>query len=338
MRKFGIHIGFVLLSLCSFGQDIHFSQYAELPMNLNPALAGNSSSSKRAGLIYRNQWNSVTSPFQSSGFFGDMNVNPSFLNGSKIGIGLLFLNDRSGSGGLQQNHLLAAINYQRFINKKQTLLISIGPKIGFFQKSYDPTKLNFESDFAYESASFISNGSFENGSNSSVTALDFGIGTTITQFNKKGQESILGISLSHITEPNQGFVGNSPLPMLISFHASTVKSINKVLRVKPSVLYMRQRDFETTVLGGQFIYNLGRRLVEDTELKAGVYYRSFDALFFTFGINHDNWGINFAYDYNISGLQQAAPNVNAFEIAITIKNKIFKSKSRRFILPGNRLL
>ncbi len=63
-----------------------------------------------------------------------------------------------------------------------------------------------------------------------------------------------------------------------------------------------------------------------------------DALFFTFGINHDNWGINFGYDLTNSGLSAAGKNVNAFEISITIKNKLIKTLNPRYILPGNRLL
>lgn len=340
MRLFTLNIA-LLISFSAFCQDIHFSMYDEMPLNINPALAGNSSSTKRAGLIYRNQWNSVSSPFESSGVYGDLKIQHEKLNGANIGVGLLFLNDRSGSGGWQENQLYLAANYQKFIDKKQSLLLSAGPKIGFYQKGFDPSKLNFETDFTYETAAFTSNGNFENfgGSKMSVTQADLALGASLTKYNRLGQESIIGFAFSHLISPNSSFVNNDELsPLLFSIHASTVKSISRVLKVKPSMLYLSQNKAQNFIIGGQFIYSLGTRLVEETDLKAGAYIRTNDAVFFTFGINHDNWGINLAYDYNLSGLQQISSNVNALEIAITIRNKIFKSKTRKFILPGNRLL
>ncbi|MBK7037948.1 MAG: type IX secretion system membrane protein PorP/SprF [Bacteroidetes bacterium] len=44
-------------------QDVHFSQYNAAPLALNPALTGVNSCDWRAGLTYRNQWNSVTTPY-----------------------------------------------------------------------------------------------------------------------------------------------------------------------------------------------------------------------------------------------------------------------------------
>ncbi len=336
-------IAFYILSLFSLqfclGQDVHFSQFEEIPIALNPALAGNSSSTKRAGLIYRNQWNSVSTPFQSSAFFADMKVEHPKLNGSHVGMGILFVNDRSGSGGLKENHLIFSSNYQRFLNIQQTYLITAGPQIGFYQKGFDPSKLNFESDFSYSSGSFISNGGFQNFSKSSVINFELGFGATVTKFDPSGLPTVIGISFSHLTTPNQSFLGvNEPLKMKKVFHANTVKEINTNMSVKPSALYMSQNEAKVLIVGAQLIYSLGTTLKEDTDLKIGAYYRIDDAVFFTFGINHDNWGINLGYDYTISNLSESAGTVNAFEIAITIKNKLFKAKARTFVLPGNRLL
>ena len=47
-------------------QDIHFSQFSETPLLRNPALAGIFSGDLRIQAVYRNQWNSVTVPYQTS--------------------------------------------------------------------------------------------------------------------------------------------------------------------------------------------------------------------------------------------------------------------------------
>ena len=236
-------------------------------------------------------------------------------------------------------NLIFSSNYQRFLNVQQTLLFTVGPQIGFYQKGFDPSKLNFETDFSYSSASFISNGSFQNFSRSSFVNFELGFGTTITKYGPTGLPTVVGISFSHLTTPNQSFLGvNEPLKVKTVLHANTVKDINANMSVKPSVLYMSQNQATVIILGGQIIYSLGTTLKEDTDLKVGAYYRVDDAVFFTFGINHDNWGINLGYDYTVSNLSESAGIVNAFEIAITLKNKLFNAKARTFVLPGNRLL
>lgn len=57
-----------LLFIChnSFSQDIHFSQFFETPLLRNPALAGIFGGDFRIQGVYRNQWNSVTVPYQTA--------------------------------------------------------------------------------------------------------------------------------------------------------------------------------------------------------------------------------------------------------------------------------
>jgi len=320
-------------------QDIHFSQFNEVPLNANPALAGNSQSTKRAGLIYRNQWNSVSTPFQSSGFYADVKLAPKFLKGDGLGVGILILNDRSGSGGLKQNHFNAMVNYQKFIDDKKRMLVVAGLQLGLFQKGYDPSKLNFESDYSYETASFTSNSSGQSLGKTSITSPELGVGASFSFFHKRGKSSSIGFAFAHLTTPEQSFLTNTdPLKIKTTIHLKTVKRLKDNLHFYPMGIIMLQKEATAYVGGGQFVYSLGRTLLEQTDLKAGVFYRYGDALFFTAGLNHDNWGLNFGYDYNTSELGAAAKNVNAFEIAISIRNRLFKNQNRKFIIPGNRLL
>lgn len=329
----------MFIGINTFSQDIHFSQFNEIQLNNNPALAGNSESTKRAGLIYRNQWNSVSTPFQSSAFFGDIKLAPKLLKGDALGVGILVLNDRSGSGGLKQNHLIGMINYQKFIDTERRMLVAAGLQLGVFQKGYDPTKLNFESDYSYATASFANNSSGQALGKTSTTSPEVGLGACFTFFNERGKTSSIGFSFSHLTTPQQSFLGNDdPLKIKTTIHAKTVKRLKDNLHFYPMALVMLQKEATSYIGGGQFVYSLGRALLEQTDLKAGVFYRYSDALFFTAGLNHDNWGLNFGYDYNISELGEATKNVNAFEIAISIRNRLFKNQNRKFIIPGNRLL
>ena len=56
--------------LLIIGQDLHFSQFLNSPLNLNPAQTGFFHGSQRFILNHRNQWASVTKPYSTiSGSF-----------------------------------------------------------------------------------------------------------------------------------------------------------------------------------------------------------------------------------------------------------------------------
>ena len=48
-------------------QDIHFSQFYNTPLIVNPAFTGVFGGDQRAMLIYRNQWSSVATPYKTFG-------------------------------------------------------------------------------------------------------------------------------------------------------------------------------------------------------------------------------------------------------------------------------
>ena len=70
-----------MLSVEAWGQDLHFSQYYNTPLLVNPANTGfNPDFDFRAGVNYRNQWASVGSPYKTTSAWGDVK-----LLGNRIG-------------------------------------------------------------------------------------------------------------------------------------------------------------------------------------------------------------------------------------------------------------
>lgn len=334
---------FILLffiSLTSFGQDIHFSQFNDLPLSLNPALSGKMDGTFRAGTIYRNQWNSVSVPFESTGLYSDFRSTPKFLNGKDIGWGIQILNDRSGSAGLNETVFNLSGSYHHYLSKKKDQLLTAGLSLGGFQKSIDLSKLNFENQFQYETANFGNISSNENIESSAFTKLDLGLGATWTYFSEYGYQAVAGLSIAHLTKPNVSFYGNDdPLARKITFHASGIYPLNNKFDIDPSMLLSRQNKNTNFVIGTDFIYDLGRRTVEKIDLKMGVFFRTKDAANITFGMNHDNWSIDLGYDINFSSLVPASQTRGAFEISISFVNRMYKgAKNLKYVIPGDRLL
>ena len=335
-----ITILLVFIGLITFAQDVHFSQFNDLPLSLNPGLSGNMDGTVRAGTIYRNQWNSVSVPFESTGLYGDFKSTPEFLDGKEIGWGVQILNDRSGSGGLNESVFSLAGSYHHFVTKKKDHLVTAGLSLGGFQKSIDLSKLNFENQFQFETANFGNISSNENFENNSITRFDLGLGATWTYFSEYGYQAIAGLSIAHITRPNISFYGNDdPLARRINFHASGIYPINRKFDLDPSLLISRQNKNTNTVIGADLLYDLGRRTVEKIDLKLGVFFRAKDAMNITFGMNHDNWSIDIGYDINTSSLTPASQSRGAFEISISFVNRTYKGiKNMNYVIPGDRLL
>ena len=89
---------YIVFSLCVLGllktnaQDIHFSQFNNSPLNLNPGLIGVFNGDYRFVGNQRTQWSSVTTPYSTFGLSADANG----LFGSPIGAGLSIYNDKAG--------------------------------------------------------------------------------------------------------------------------------------------------------------------------------------------------------------------------------------------------
>ena len=65
----------LLLPVFAAAQDINFSQFYELPLLRNPALAGTYRGDVRITTAFRNQWNSVTVPYQTEALGAELKFN-----------------------------------------------------------------------------------------------------------------------------------------------------------------------------------------------------------------------------------------------------------------------
>ena len=100
------------LYLTGFSQDIHFSQFFETPLLRNPALAGIFSGDLRIQGVYRNQWNSVTVPYQTASLNGEYKL-PVGKSDDFLTLGGEILYDKAGTVALTATHILPVINYHK---------------------------------------------------------------------------------------------------------------------------------------------------------------------------------------------------------------------------------
>lgn len=340
-----LKITFVFLLFCLsnlYAQDKHFTLYNLTPLALNPALTGASNSELRAGALYRNQWRAVDKPFSTVTAYGDKKI---FLKHFDLGVGLSFLNDRSGPGGLNVINVFPSISIQRRFGN-HNLVIGVQP--GMVNKKLGDA--THPSQYDHSTGSY--NNALPSGENSNAynkTYFDLNAGLTYI-FRKDNNEFQIGQAFHHLTSPNESIIAseNNKLPIRFTTHAAYINWIAEKMYLNPSVLYMSHNK-ATELAINLFV---GRRIVysEDMQLLAriGLAYRNniknvngdnfltnSDAVSILAGVAWNKIALDFAYDINASELSEVGRNAGAFEIALTYRN-MFERKTDIITVPCRR--
>src|SRR6476646_4858023 len=127
----------------AFGQGLHFSQYFNSPLLVNPANTGfNPDYDFRIGGNYRNQWASVGNPYKTMSAWGDVKVFANRFENGWMGIGGALYKDAAGSGSLTSTSGYASVAYHQMLGYNS--LLSGGFSLGFTSKRIDISKLSFD--------------------------------------------------------------------------------------------------------------------------------------------------------------------------------------------------
>jgi type IX secretion system PorP/SprF family membrane protein len=309
--------------------DPHFSQFYMFPTYLNPALTGAFDGNVRLTGIFRNQWNSIGSPFKTIGVSGDFTTNKSMNFGGGV------LNQTAGDGGysyLTANGSAAFTGVRWGTDGTQHLVI--GVNAGIVNRSFNPNKLTFGDQWNPITGYNPGNATTEAFSQTSSTVFDAGVGALYYD-GKAGKKAnlYLGASANHITQPNDPFSvnGEAKLPIRYSFHGGVKIAVNDQFSFTPNALFMNQAGASETMVGlySQF------RVTNTSDLMFGVNYRHQDAIAPFVGITINGLVIGLSYDSNISDLGRTISGTNAFEFSVSFigKKKVKTDVDGNFVCP-----
>jgi len=118
----------VVAMLQSNAQDLHFSQYFNAPILVNPANTGfNPDNDYRIGANYRNQWGAVGTPFKSMSVWGDAQLFTGKFENGWMGVGGALYRDAAGAGNLINTSAYASVAYHQMLGYSS--LLSIGLQV-----------------------------------------------------------------------------------------------------------------------------------------------------------------------------------------------------------------
>ena len=123
----------------SKGQDIHFSQYFNTPLIINPALTGVFGGDQRAMLAYRNQWASVASPYKTYGASFDTRLFEKSRKNFLLGVGFNVYKDVAGDTEMGITSAGLSVSGIVKIHDKQHL--TAGFRGGFDQRSINQSNM-----------------------------------------------------------------------------------------------------------------------------------------------------------------------------------------------------
>lgn len=300
-------------------QDMHFSQFNGAPMILNPALAGGISGMYRVTGIYRNQWNSVTTPYVTFGGSFDAPIKRDIAIDDHLGGGISIYNDRSGDGNLANLTAMATAAYHKFFGENSNMSLSVGLQGGFTQKTIDLQRLYWGDEFR--------NGGFQGGTTGELLKPKVQHFTAAAGLN--WQHAIgesqnfaysIGLSGHNLNQPRESFLQKTNnevgLGMRLNAQLGVIWYANPRLVILPALLYQSQTAATETIVGSEFKYLVGEPDIRSvaTAVFLGGYTRMGDAAIITAGLELKGFRLGVAYDYNTSDLKSASGGNGGFEI------------------------
>jgi type IX secretion system PorP/SprF family membrane protein len=303
----------VLLPLFLCGQtDPHFSQYYHYAPLINPAMTGVMNGSVRLSAIYRNQWNAITSPYETPGIQAELSTH------KNLNLGLAILNQKAGDGGFRYVQTQFSINYTGVRwGYAQQHHITVGVQGGFIQRRFEPSKLRLGDQW------LPGIGYNPNLSSSDVfpvtSSMVADISAGIFYFNDDEEKNVLpffGVSAFHINRPADPFITNQDLPYMPARYclqggAYILAAEN--LEVTPHLLYMQQGSAMNLITGIQ----MKMRVDDDTHFMAGGYYRWNDAAIPFAGLQYQRFTLGASYDVTTSSLSQRVNGTGSIELSLS---------------------
>lgn len=313
MRQNILFFSFLLISLCSHGQDIHFTQWMHAPHTYSPAETGDFDGQHRFIANRRSQWSSVTVPFRTFSIMADSRF---WTKNHNLGLGGGIIYDVTGDSRFTTAKIHAGASY--FINLPQKKgAFTIGVQPSFTQKKIDMKDLYFDEQF---------NGNYydpnlpnsEKLYTTSRWYFDFAAGIQGQLKLNANNLLELGFSLYNILQPNQSFFNELDIPLDIRTNGfmRLNRGIGKKLVIQPGVLYSKQGKFQSLNIGANFYYDISQSKFLKQTLFAGLYGRTKDSGDLIIGMEYGNWTFAFSYDINFSDLVPASNYRGGYEIGI----------------------
>ncbi|MGN8072249.1 PorP/SprF family type IX secretion system membrane protein [Mucilaginibacter sp. SG564] len=316
MKKRVIVIMAILLQIGAISQlkaqiDPHFSQYYAYPLYLNPALTGVINGDVRVNANFKNQYATINNAYQT----GALSVD--FRPTDKVGVGFNVINQAAGDVGYNYFAAYGSFGYAISVSNDGYKKVSFGVQAGIINRSFDPNKAQFGSQFNPSSGFDPTLPSNENFLNTNATIFDAGAGVFYYDGDPLHNANFFGgVSVSHLARSKDPFAvdGSSlKLPIRYTVHAGVRIKASDYFDIIPHAIYIRQQKAEEKAVGAYSEL----KLQDDKGLILGGMYRFKDAAIANIGYHVNSLIIGASYDFNTSSLTRATSGNGGIELSVS---------------------
>ncbi len=321
--------GFLLITTGSLAQDIHFSQFYQAPLTLNPALTGVMNCNTRVIANYRNQWAPVIpgNAYNTYSLSYDQKLPVGRFD--NFGFGINLWGDVAGQ--LNFSTLTAKLSgaYARRVGgtRKQSHYLVAGAELGLSQRSIDFIYAQWGDQFDGENFNPAIM-TAENLANFDDKFLFGDVGLGLLWFSVLGdaRNFYFGAALSHLNQANLSFYLDGVVPYYTKavIHGGGEIPLNRQVSVLPGAVAFFQGPSMEINFGASARFFLGSSY-EDQSFQVGAWYRianhyekpiTSDALILSTRFDYNEFGLGFSYDINVSSLRQASNANGSFEFSL----------------------
>jgi len=334
MKKTTLHIlslCFVMLAAVAVqAQDIHFSQFYQSPLNLNPAMTGVMNCNHRIVANYRNQWSSILKNNAYNTYSASYDQKIPVGRYDYFGVGGTFWGDKAGASEFAtlQGRLSGSYAKKMGGYRKKAHYLVLGADLGVSQRSINSANLQWPSQ-NNGNGQFDPNISPEPIDDPNFAFVDLSAGALWFSVFNEYNNFYFGGSFSHLNRANQSFDNaNIPLYSKFTFHAGGEFMTAQKFGFVPGLVTFFQGPSWQVNAGNSFKFLLGNSRRYNQAFQIGAWARLanklsdgklMDALILSTRFDYEQFTIGFSYDINTSSLYTASNGNGAFEFSLVYK-------------------
>lgn len=300
-------------------QDIHFSMLDLDPLLFNPAYAGFFDGTGRFGAIYRNQWASVSVPFQTLTATAEVSLMRNSRNRNGLNGSLWVTDDRAGTLGYGATSASAIVSWFQAIGNGDNL-VSVALEGGVGQTGFRTE------DIAMDDAT-------ESFRRTQVLYPTLGAGVawfcqwTETFYTKAG------FSMRNINRPDISYLETSDSRLMPRWNLYVRAEWRgwPQWSLLPVAGYQHQDLFSELVYGCDVRWYVNESPRDYLAFSAGLLARHSDAAAISLAVLWHEWTFALSYDANLSKLAEASHTLGAFELGVLYM--IQKKDKKKSALP-----
>ncbi|MBR6844201.1 MAG: PorP/SprF family type IX secretion system membrane protein [Bacteroidales bacterium] len=301
-------------------QDIHFSMLDLDPMLFNPAYSGFFDGTGRFGAVYRNQWATVSKPFQTLSATAEFSLMRSNRTMNGLSAGVCISTDHEGTLSYGSTSAVLVMSYFQSLDRNGNNILSAAVEAGGGQIGFSTEGIEMDDpseQFGRTRASYPT------------------LGAGVAWFWQVNDVlyTKAGVAMRNINEPDISYLGVSDVRLArrLTAYARAEWRAAPQWGVLPVLGFQQQGNFRELVYGCDARWYLRESQRDYLAFSAGLLGRLGDAMAVNMAVLWRDWIFAFSYDANLSKLAAASHTIGAFELGVVYM--IRKKDHRTSALP-----